>query len=577
MKPLFSAFLNRFQLRLLLFLLLVGSIPLLVAAFVFYAQSASYTAEEQSVQVEQAHKRLLERTRLELSSISKELKRVAEDYGVGRYVSRNSQPLEPAEERRIREYIDTLLRRELGQSRYMLQLCITFESAGQTICAQTGTAQVPFDSALGRSGKKWTPVPASALVTTTPNSGNPNLLATEPILDTRDRIETGTVYVLIALSQLIADAQDKSLQGTLNMYDPDKQPIYTSGLGPGITAGAGERKGFTQSQSKLELSEIEWTSMLEVMIEQNASLTNMRNVLIGLFLLLAIISIVSSIWFAGHVTKPLHNLRGLMKRAELGDFKAYWIEDGIDELNDLGQSYNQMLNRVEELIKQVKQEEALKKEAELEALQYQLNPHFLYNTLNTIKWVAKMHKTPQISEVVSALVRLLQASLGKKGDFITIREETGLIEDYMAIQSFRYGERIRLTFEIEELAAGCLVPRMILQPLVENAILHGIEPGKREGLITIRAYLDRDLLVCEVEDDGVGIASKAAGEYDPSALALPMKRSSLKKERLSGVGIAHIREKIKLYYGPDYKMFIINKSGEGTTVRMFLPIHPSEE
>ena len=105
-----------------------------------------------------------------------------------------------------------------------------------------------------------------------------------------------------------------------------------------------------------------------------------------------------------------------------------------------------MLNRLEDLIKQVKREESLKKEAEMEALHYQLNPHFLYNTLNTIKWVAKIHKTPQISEVVSALVRLLQASLGKKGEFITLREEIGLTRDYMEIQKFRYGDRIQIVY-----------------------------------------------------------------------------------------------------------------------------------
>lgn len=584
MNSLFSAFLNRFQLRLLLFLLLVGSIPLIVATFVFYAQSASYASEEQSAVVEQTHKRLLERAKLELVAIDKGLRHVADDYGVGRYVSRTSQPLDMAEEKRIREYIDFLLKKELSQNRYILQMCITMEEAGQALCAQSGSAQVPFDTVLGRPGRKLIPVASPVSITTqtqtqtSSSAGSQKLLYTEPIMDARLRMETGTVYALFSIDQIIVDAQEKSFQGAMAIYDEEKRLIYTSSMSSGMVPGSGwSSKGTVQSQSKLEVADVEWSSTLELKVEPNASLINMRNLLIWLFMLLAIVSVVSSIWFAGHVTKPLHHLRGLMKRAELGDLKAYWIDDGMDELNDLGQSYNQMLNRVEELIKQVKQEEALKKEAEMEALQYQLNPHFLYNTLNTIKWVAKIHKTPQISEVVSSLVRLLQASLGKKGDFITIREETGLIRDYMDIQSFRYGERIRLAFEIDELAAGCLVPRMILQPLVENAILHGIEPGKREGVITIRAYVDRDLLLCEVEDDGVGIASKAAGEYEPAALTHPVKRRTLAKERLSGVGIAHIREKIKLYYGPDYKMFIINRPGEGTTVKMFLPVHQSEE
>ncbi|MDF2815968.1 MAG: sensor histidine kinase [Paenibacillus sp.] len=572
MKPTLSSFLNRFQIRLLLFLLLVGSIPLMVAAFVFNAQFTSIANQEQYEFVEKSHKQLLERTRLELESISRDLKQITEDYAVQRYVNRFYSQLDAAEERRLRDYIDMLLKRQITQNRYLLQMCVSTMEAGQTICSQAGSGQMPFNTIHEDMVKGFIPLASEAGTFIPRSTGSQNLLSTEPILDPRTRSELGSVQVLIPIDRILADLADKPFEGSLTIVDQEKRTVFTTGG----WNGSGENKGLVHSQTKLELPEGEWASSMDVAVTTNSSVANMRNVLIWLFILLAIVSVISSIFFARHVTKPLHNLRALMKRAELGDLKAYWMVEGIDELNDLGQSYNQMLNRLEELIKQVKLEESLKKEAEMEALQYQLNPHFLYNTLNTIKWVAKIHKTPQISDVVSALVRLLQASLGKKGDFITIREEAALIKDYMDIQSFRYGERVRIAFEIDELAVGCLVPRMILQPLVENAILHGIEPAKREGVITIRAYLDRDLLTCEVEDTGDGVAMKAAGEYEPEALTSTMRRNSLVRDRLSGVGLMHIREKIKLYYGPDYKMFIINKPGKGTTVRMFLPIHQSE-
>lgn len=561
----------------MLFLLLVGSIPLLVATYVFYAQSSSYAAREQAPLVEQANKRFLDRTGQQLAGIAQGLKQTAEDYAISRYAVRGEQPLEAGEERRIRDYLDSMLRRQLASNRYLLQLCLSLDQSGQTLCAQTNAEPIPFETAREERGKKWIPVVPAGVMSLS-SSRHPTLLAVEPVVDARTRVTYGSILALVALHELIADAQEKDMAGELTLIDQDKRLLFGTEVRPDLGDGGGAiPKGIVRSTAKLDSAELDWTSILDVPVQPNAALLKMRNILIGLFLLLAIVSIASSILFARYVTRPLDGLRVLMKRAELGDLKAYWMEDGFGELNDLGQSYNQMLNRVEELIKQVKQEEALKKEAEMEALQYQLNPHFLYNTLNTIKWVAKIHKTPQISEVVSALVRLLQASLGKKGDFITLREETGLIQDYMNIQSFRYGERIRLKIQVEELASDCLVPRMILQPLVENAILHGIEPGKREGVITIRAYLDRDLLLCEVEDDGVGLAGRAAGEYEPASLGLTRVRGGLSKERMSGLGMAHIREKIKLYYGPDYKMLIINKPGEGTTVRMSLPIHRNEE
>jgi sensor histidine kinase YesM len=302
--------------------------------------------------------------------------------------------------------------------------------------------------------------------------------------------------------------------------------------------------------------------------EQDSTFTKTL-LLLGLVLLA--LGVLSALLFRHYFVDPLQRLRRLMNRAELGDFKAYWVRHNSRDWNMLGESYNQMLNRLEELIKQVKREEALKKEAEMEALQYQLNPHFLYNTLNTIKWVAKMHRTPQIAEVVTSLVRLLQASLGKKGDFITVREEMELIRDYMDIQAFRYGDKILLESEIDPMAKGCLVPRMILQPLIENAIIHGIEPGRQEGWIRIRIWLEaeRQLLICQVEDNGVGMVEDADREMTGAKGDM--------RERMSGIGLRHIREKIKLYYGNGYSMHITGKPKQGTVIRLTMPVHQSEE
>ncbi|WP_127580034.1 sensor histidine kinase [Paenibacillus koleovorans] len=580
MKPLLSALHNRFQLRLLLFLLLVGSIPPLLAALLLNNQLGPIYEEERAALLEQSHKRVLDRVQLELSSISQEIQQASEDYAVQRYALRPGLALEPVEERRIRDYLDVMIKQQLEQSRYMAQLCLSFRGTNQTICSrpsnELGVVYTSYMEAPATRGK-YVPVQVADTASGLTGKSQSHYVAnTIPITERGTRLELGTVGVLVSLDRVVADAQEHELRGPLTIYDDEKRVLYESS-GSGNVKVNGEMGEQLESTATIAWPNGEWVSSEAAVEASNPYLTRMHSVLVVLLIGLALVSAVSAYVFARHVTKPLNHLRGLMKRAELGDLKAYWIDDGIDELNALGQSYNQMLNRVEELIKQVKQEEALKKDAEMEALQYQLNPHFLYNTLNTIKWVAKIHKTPQISEVVSALVRLLQASLGKKGDFITIREETGLIRDYMEIQSFRYGERVRIKLEIDPLAEGCLVPRMLLQPLVENAILHGIEPGRREGVITIRAYLDRDLLLCEVEDDGIGIASKAAGEYEAADLGQAVRRGPLSKEKLSGVGITHIREKIKLYYGPDYKMFIINKPGEGTTVRIFLPIHQSEE
>ena len=369
--------------------------------------------------------------------------------------------------------------------------------------------------------------------------------------------------------------------------DQHKRVVYQSGLNTGADFRGVEQEADDVHMDGTVIHSIkhvdmiggaQWSSYYEAPIPlSSAAFPHYRTWLMLLFSLVVALCLGSSFLFIKYVTKPLYVLKMLMNRAERGDLRAYWTSKSSNEWTQLGESYNQMLNRLEDLIKQVKREESLKKEAEMEALHYQLNPHFLYNTLNTIKWVAKIHKTPQISEVVSALVRLLQASLGKKGEFITLREEIGLTHDYMEIQKFRYGDRIQIVMEVEELTLSCLVPRMLLQPLVENAIIHGIEPTKREGRITIRSWLDRDLLLCQVEDNGVGIQMEEGSSGWKAMHAVGGAQSGKLRERMSGVGISHIREKIKLYYGPQFKMHIGSKPGEGTTIRMSLPIHQSEE
>lgn len=543
------AFIQRFELRLLLFLLLVGSIPLALASYVFYEQSTTFARNEQAERVELSHKQLIQRIAQDVDALQLLLHEISNDYAVQRFMA--PEHINPLELKGLRDYIDYLLQQRLSRLRHVEQLCLTVEPSAQTICAQISDRQ--------RSA---------------------TLEMKVPVIESAYGTNKGSITAYISTEMIVQSMVGKPHYASYTITDASGKTVVHDGspLQPESSweLPAKEREGQITSTETLNRPEGQWTSIMLVNLEPSDAYSKLNSLFVLLFLLLALIAVPSSIMFSRYVTKPLYRLQGLMKRAELGDLKAYWIDKGIAELNELGKSYNQMLNRLEELIKQVKLEEALKKEAEMESLQHQLNPHFLYNTLSTIKWVAKLHQTPQISEAVSALVRLLQASLGKKGDFLTIREEEGLMKDYMEIQAFRFGDRITLQTEIEAAAYECLVPRMILQPLVENAILHGIEPSKRPGLITIRVWLERDMLLCQVEDNGVGFANRSEGVLEPDELKHG-KKLTARRERFSGIGIEHIRQKIKLYYGADYKLLIINKPLEGTTVRMSLPIHRNEE
>jgi len=559
------------RLRLILYLFLVGSVPLLLALFVFYQQSVNYAQSEYQKYVTQNHAMIAERMERSLAGIAKEAKALNADPRLQQFMLQNVDRVSETIREVNSDIYDRFADNASGQL-LVSDVCMSFYQSDVSLCRDT--TFLLSDSLQGIHDVRLETV-------TLQSTGEQMLRFIAPLYELFSKEVKGYIVVLIDHSRLLNPPN--YMLPIINHALVNNKGIVLIGVAgdPQLTKSvqAESARSFVKttgdsviSGKPIDVFTYQWTSVIQW---ENRGYADLRQLLgqtaAVFFLLLALLSITISILFSRSVTRPIQRLRSLMKRAELGDLKAYWSYHTTRDIDELGESYNQMLNRLEDLIKQVKIEESLKKEKEFEALQYQLNPHFLYNTLNTIKWVAKIHKTPQISEAVNALVRLMQASLGKKGDFLPLQEEVGLVRDYMAIQMFRYGDEIQLEAEIEPVAGLCLVPKMILQPLVENAIIHGLDQmtGK-DKKISIKAWIDRDLLVCEVADNGKGI--------EPELLLSEQngRRDGI-KEKMSGIGIRHIREKIKLYYGPDYKMLIFSKPNQGTTIRMSLPIHRSEE
>ena len=584
MKPVFS-----FRLILLLYLLVIGSVPLLAGMFVFFGQTSGYAENELKDYADQTNIRVTERIVQEIGQLESIYRNINTDYYLQYQFGMGTGSASDTFDR-LKQQTDRMIGIQKMNDPYVTDVCFILDT---TFCSDTNV--IPPQEESGQPlGNERLLQPFHML-----DEGNSRygLRLVAPLYRLDSNAIIGHLVIVTDISRLMNDfhgAQSsarhtlKDAQGRTIYNHSSKGTIDTEGDANGADRTAMRADEIVSVQT-VDSGGIRLTSELSVPNEYiSSSWSSLSKTLIIFFGVVLLLSVISSLFFARIIANPLQSLRLLMKRAELGDLKAYWTSGGSQEMNDLGESYNQMLNRLEELIKKVKIEESLKKEAEITALQYQLNPHFLYNTLNTIKWVAKIHKTPQIADAVSALVRLLQASLGKKGDFLTIKEEIGLIQDYMNIQAFRYGDQVKTVFEIESVASLCLVPRLILQPLVENALIHGIEPRKGEGVITIRAYLDRDMLLCEVSDNGVGMKAKAmankaephsdkATEGRPDMLPTGRADNRTAKEKMSGIGLQHIRDKIRLYYGDDYKMHIFSKENEGTTIRLSLPIHASEE
>lgn len=230
--------------------------------------------------------------------------------------------------------------------------------------------------------------------------------------------------------------------------------------------------------------------------------------------------------------------------------------------------FNEMLDKIEELIAQLIEEEKKKKDMELEALQYQITPHFMYNTLNSIKYAALLKGEKEIGQIIGDFVELLQAAVSKKGVFLTVAEEIHILENYIRLQKFRYGGGFEVTYQVAEEVQTCLVPRLILQPLVENALMHGLDMKQGTGKLKICAQIETRTLYLKVMDNGRGMSRVQIEQ---------LLTERTKKERgFTAVGIPNIRDRLKLYYGEDGGIRY-ESSEKGTTAIIYLPVKKGED
>ncbi|OGX60322.1 MAG: hypothetical protein A2189_08085, partial [Paenibacillus sp. RIFOXYA1_FULL_44_5] len=248
---------------------------------------------------------------------------------------------------------------------------------------------------------------------------------------------------------------------------------------------------------------------------------------------LLVIAFLIGLLFSQRITLPLKELMRQMKQIEKSNFKARTEIRSRDEIGKLSLRFNQMASVIETLILQVNEVEAKKRKAEIRALRHQINPHFLYNTLSTIRWMIHLHNYEGAYNGIAVLVQLMEASMGKKDAFATIADELDLLGKYMIIQNFRYGSTIKLEVDCDESYRTILIPRMLLQPIVENAFFHGLAPKEHGGTIKLR--IERQLhaavpvLFIWIEDDGVGVA--------PDKIHSLLQASYESKSGMFGIGL----------------------------------------
>lgn len=272
---------------------------------------------------------------------------------------------------------------------------------------------------------------------------------------------------------------------------------------------------------------------------------------------------LASWWLSARLYRNISALSKNMHAVSAGDLKIRATINSTDEIGEMAIVFNTMMDQIGSLMEQVRLTEKHKRESEFAVLQSQIQPHFIYNTINSMKYYAHLKGVYEIEEVAAAIVELLRAVIGQGHEFIPLSEEIHYIKQYLVIQRFKYQQNFETIWEIDESLQNHMIPKLLLQPIVENALIHGIA-NKRGGCITIKAYVLDDGIHCTVSDNGKGMV-----EADVTRL---MQQAHKDEQHMSGVGISNVFRRIRMIYGDPYDGHISSYVNLGTVVELWLPL-----
>ncbi|MFS0560955.1 sensor histidine kinase [Terribacillus sp. 179-K 1B1 HS] len=309
-----------------------------------------------------------------------------------------------------------------------------------------------------------------------------------------------------------------------------------------------------------------WTYMIASPYSQLfQAVTLVQRTVLSIYLLLFVVLLFLGIRFIKGITNPIEALNRKMKRVQKGGVKDFKEESHIlfseDEAGQMHENFNKMMNQILSLIEENYKKQLVIKDAEFKTLQAQINPHFLYNTLESINWSAKLGKVQETSRMTTSLGFILRSSLETKDALIPLAEELEIVKHYITIQSYRFQERLSFLIDIPDHLLSCKVPKFSLQPLVENAIKYGVQEIVGMCTISIEAVQDGKNTIISVIDDGPGMEQEfinklSSGNYRPKG---------------TGLGIRNIDNRLKILFGPAYGIRVISEPAAGTKVMLMIP------
>lgn len=356
------------------------------------------------------------------------------------------------------------------------------------------------------------------------------------------------------------------------IYHPRQQLIYSNLVSENNVKAATFEDGTTQEVFKgvkrlVTVKTVGYTGWKVVAVTPVSDLTTdtYEMKIFFIFILIFAIFLLSfvNMYVSSKIANPIKNLENSVKELEVGMENITIPISGSNELQHLGTAIEAMVNQMQDLMKNIVKEQEAKRKSELNALQAQINPHFLYNTLDSIIWMIENNKYEAAIIMVTSLARLFRISISKGKNTITLKDEIDHVKNYLTIQSMRYKNKFIYEIEAEEEVLNLATIKLIIQPLVENAIYHSMEFMDDDGEIFIKAYKQQGELYIDVSDNGMGMPEEKAEEL--------LKEDYEGKSKGSGIGLKNVNDRIKLYFGEKYGITIFSVLDEGTLIRIYMP------
>ena len=374
----------------------------------------------------------------------------------------------------------------------------------------------------------------------------------------------GYAFILDAKGNIVYHPQQQQLYNELQtenislIMDTDEDTVLTG------TGNDGKLYSISRSE-KTGWTVVDCTNVKELLSKSRQA----QSVYVLTAIILVIVALLFSRFMARSITLPIQKLRDSMKKVQEGDFSVSdVVVDSKNEIGSLTKSFDVMTHRIHELMEQNVHEQEEKRKSELKALQSQINPHFLYNTLDSIIWMSEGKKNEEVVLMTASLARLLRQSISNEDEVVPIANEVEYARGYLTIQKMRYKDKLEFQIEVDSSILYIPLIKLVLQPIIENAIYHGLKYKESKGLLIVKGFMKDGNAVLQVIDDGVGMDEETLAHiYDKHKV----------NYHSNGVGVYNVQKRLKLYYGEDYGITYTSELGKGTTATITIPGRQEEQ